>query len=141
MVCVNDGRKFIGRFSCKSDLLGSLTQFCKDNNITLGVFSIIGAVTKASLGYYDQDKKQYLECVSISEKLEIVSCSGNISQLDNDVFVHAHIQLADHKGHCYGGHLMPGTLIFAAEYYITEYKGARLLRKNDSQTGLQLWPE
>ncbi len=32
---------------------------------------------------------------------------------DGEIFVHAHITLADRKGRAYGGHLMPGTMVFA----------------------------
>jgi len=53
--------------------------------------------------------------------------------------VHAHVVLADHDGNCFGGHLMPGAEIFAAEYHIKELTGANLERKDDPETGLSLW--
>ncbi|MDD5634440.1 MAG: DUF296 domain-containing protein [Candidatus Omnitrophica bacterium] len=134
------GRVFIGRFKYKEDLLGVLTGFSKKNNIRLGVFSVIGAVTCAKLGYYDQNKKKYVVCVDLkNKKLEIASCAGNISLLGKKIFVHAHVTLADHKGKTYAGHLMPGARIFAAEYFIQELKGKPLSRKFDSQTHLLLW--
>jgi len=136
---VKEGRRFIGRFAFKSDLLASLTEFCKNEGITLGTFSIIGALTRAKLGYYRQDEKKYVECVNLEKKLEVTSCIGNISLKDSEVFVHAHVTLADHEGNCYGGHLMPGAEIFAAEYYIQELTGASLKRKHDPETGLSLW--
>ncbi|HNV23772.1 MAG TPA: DUF296 domain-containing protein, partial [Candidatus Omnitrophota bacterium] len=88
---------------------------------------------------YKQQEQQYVECVSLEKKLEIVSCLGNISLKENKPFVHAHITLADLKGQCYGGHLMPGTIIFAAEYYIKELTGLELQRGLDQETGLSLW--
>ena len=138
-ICASDGRTFIGRFTSRSDLLTSLTDFCKKENIRLGVFSVIGAVTSARLGYYDQDSKKYVECLNLTHKLEIASCSGNISLKDSDISVHAHVTLADHEGRCYGGHLMPGATIFAAEYYIKELTGRELHRGHDRETGLCLW--
>ena len=135
----NDGRTFIGRFKHKSDLLDELTSFCKKENIHLGVFSVIGALDSVKLGYYKQDAQEYTEAVSLDKKLEITSCIGNISLKDSEIFVHAHITLADHDGKCYGGHLMPGARIFAAEYYIKELKGGELTRKYDPETGLSLW--
>jgi len=136
---VSVGRSFIGRFKYKSDLLDSLTEICKKENIRLGVFSVIGALTSAKLGYYDQENQKYTSCVELDKKLEITSCTGNISLMDNEVFIHAHITLADHKGECFGGHLMPGSVIFAAEYYIKELKGRELKRVKDTKTGLSLW--
>jgi predicted DNA-binding protein with PD1-like motif len=133
------GRTFIGRFEYGEDLLLALTGFCNQENIKVGTFYIIGAVTEARLGYYDQSNKEYNECVALAKKLEIASCMGNISSLNNEIFIHAHIVLADHDGVCYGGHLMPGTVIFAAEYYIQELTTVKLDRKFDPLTGLQLW--
>ncbi len=136
---VERARAFIGRFKANSDLLLSLTDFCREEGISLGVFSIIGAVIGVKLGYYNQDEKQYAECFSLDKKLEISFCSGNISLSNSAVFVHAHISLADHQGQTYGGHLMPGSIVFAAEYYIQELSGAKLERRYDSETGLNLW--
>ena len=136
---VNEARTFIGRFKYKADLLEELTDLCEKENIRLGVFSVIGAVSSVKTGYYKQNEQKYTEAVSLDKTLEITSCAGNISLKDTEVFVHAHITLADHDGNCYGGHLMPGATIFAAEYYIKELTGAEFLRKFDPETGLNLW--
>lgn len=135
----NQGKILIGRFKYKSDLLLSLTELCKNEGIRLGTFIVIGALTKVKLGYYDQNAKKYVECVDLDKKLEITVCTGNISLKDSEVFIHAHITLADHEGHCYGGHLMPGSYIFAAEYNMQELIGAELNRAHDTETGLSLW--
>ena len=136
---VKKGRKFIGRFASGNDLLESLTSFCVENNISLGVFTVIGAVKCAKMGYYDQAGKEYTDCVEVNRTLEISSCIGNISMKDSEVFVHAHVTFSDHEGKCYGGHLMPGAKIFAAEYFIEELTGGELIREADEETGLSLW--
>lgn len=69
----------------------------------------------------------------------IVSCQGNVSLMDDEIVIHAHIMLADHQGNTYGGHLMPGAMIFAAEYYVSELVDGVLTRKHDPLTGLKLW--
>ncbi len=136
---VDKGRIFIGRFQHKKDLLESISGLCKKENVRLGTFFVIGALDGVKLGYYKQDEKKYVDCVSLDKKLEITSCAGNISLKDSEIFVHAHITLADHEGHCYGGHLMKGSSIFAAEYCIRELTGDKLHRKYDPETGLSLW--
>lgn len=133
------GRTFIGRFDAGKDLLEELNNFCKGNNIRLGIFNLVGAVRNAKLGYYDQKEKKYTGCVEFDKKLEITSCTGNISIKDGEIFVHAHITLADREGKAFGGHLMPGTEIFAAEYSIQEFTGKDLIRGKDDITGLPLW--
>ncbi|MFA5097312.1 MAG: PPC domain-containing DNA-binding protein [Candidatus Margulisiibacteriota bacterium] len=133
------GRLFIGRFESGENLLEALTSFCKKENIRLGVFNVIGAVRNVKLGYYEQSTKKYTDCASIDKKLEISNCTGNISLKDGEILVHAHITLADFEGKAFGGHLMPGTEIFAAEYFIQELTGGELNRVKDEKTGLPLW--
>ncbi len=137
---VKPGRQFIGRFETGDDLLAVLTDFCQKQNIRLGTFSLIGAVTCGRLGYFDQEAKKYVECVKLDEKLEIAGCLGNISIKDGEIFPHAHITFADMTGMAYGGHLCPGTLVFAAEFHIQELTGAELVRTLEGNaTGLPLW--
>jgi len=75
----------------------------------------------------------------LNKKLEIASCTGNISIKDGEIFVQAHITLADMEGKAFGGHLMPGTEIFAAEFFVQELIGQDLVRAKDEITGLPLW--
>ena len=133
------GRIFVGRLNHKDDLLAGLTSLVKKHKIFSGYISAIGAVENANLGYYDQKKKAYTGCVALKQKLEICSMNGNISIRDGEAFVHAHIVLADRKGRAYGGHLMPGAIVFAAEYFIFELLGKKLHRVKDPSTGLPLW--
>lgn len=136
---VDRGRIFIGKLPSRGDLLESLTSVCREENIQFGVLSVIGAVSAARLGYYKQDEQQYMECVNLDRGLEITSCIGNISLMDGEIFVHAHATLSDDQGRCYGGHLVLGTIIFAAEYSIQELAGETFRRENDAETGLMLW--
>lgn len=136
---ITNGRQFMGRFEAGDDLLLALTEFCQKQNIRLGTFSILGAVTGACLGYYDQTAKKYTDCVRLDKKLEITACIGNISLKDGTIFPHAHITLADFEGRAFGGHLMPGTTVFAAEFYVQELLGAELIREREEKTGLPLW--
>jgi len=134
----NTGRRFAGRFDHAEDLLGSLTAFADKYNINMAVFSAIGAVVSATLGYYDQKKKEY---VSYREPhpLEIISCTGNISLKEGTPFVHAHAVLSDGKGRTTGGHLFSETPVFAGEFYVQELTGSPFSRIHDETTGLMLW--
>ena len=132
-------RIFVGRLGLNDDLLGGVTSICRTNKIYSGHISVIGAVKNAKLGFYDQSKKAYTGCVVLKRKLEICSMSGNISLKDGEIFVHAHVVLADHSGKTFGGHLMPGAKVFAAEYFILELSGKKLHRVKDPSTGLPLW--
>ena len=135
---VHSQKYFMGRLNYGDDLLGVLTQTCQDLKISLGHVQAIGAVQKAVLGYYHQEQKSY-HTIHLDQHLEIVQLTGNISLKDAVPFVHAHLTLSDASGRTYGGHLFPGTLIFACEVFIHAVQGSPFERVLDATTGLPLW--
>lgn len=127
--------EFFGRFDESEELKEALTQFCKEHEIKSGWFSIIGAVKGSKFAFYDQAEKKYL-AMQLDEPAEILNCTGNISLLDGEPMVHAHITLADREGKAYGGHLI-GARVFAAEFYIKKFDSV-VERKKDESTTLAL---
>ena len=102
--------------------------------------SAIGAVSQARVGFYNQAERQYYY-LDLARPLEILALVGNVSLKDGKPMVHAHDTLGDHDGRAFGGHLAPGTLVFACEFIIQEYRSsAALERRMDDPTGLFLWP-
>ena len=132
------GRHFIGRLPFKGDLLESLEDFAAEKQVHAGWVNVIGAVEKAVIGFYNQQKRQY-EHISFEQDLEIVNCSGNISLRQGRPVAHLHITLGDSEGRLFGGHLVPGTVIFAGEFFLQELVGPQLVRGFDGDTGLPLW--
>ena len=133
------GRTFIGRLKLNDNLLETLNRIAVDKKIKAGFISVIGALQNVNLGFYNQKLKKYTECLRVKSKLEISSCTGNISVKDYKAFVHTHIVCSDHSGKTIGGHLMNKSKVFAAEYVIFEIKNVKLIRTKDSDTGLPLW--
>ncbi len=131
---------FLLRLSMGDDLLDAITRAFRDRSVRKAAFNVIGAVSHAVLGYYDPKIRQYANR-DFSGDWEIVSCMGNVSEKDGETFVHAHIALADEDYHCVGGHLMPGTEIFAAELFATPLAGKIPVREFDQPTGLTLWSD
>lgn len=131
-------RRFMGRFKYDNDLLQEITTFITNENIRSGEIRIIGAVKKARFGYFNQSTKEY-KFIEKNEHMEILSAIGNISLKNGKPFPHVHITLADKDGNVFGGHLMEGTKIFAAEFVIVDYGENNLERVDDKSTGLQLW--
>ena len=131
------GRNFFIRGEHDSDLIGFVTEFAKKNKIMLARFTVIGALKSAKLGFYDQQKHEYVEH-SISVPQELASCVGNVSLKDGEPFVHVHAVLADEGGNVHAGHLLEGR-VFAAEIHLTELLGEKLVRVPDAVTGLSLW--
>ena len=131
-------RVYMGKLDHGADLLEEITTICKDNAIRLGRVEAIGAVQKAKIGFYPQDQKQY-EFIEIDKEMEITGLIGNISLKEGNPMVHAHINLGDEEGRVIGGHLAPGTIVFACEVIIQELAGEDFNRGLDETTGLPLW--
>lgn len=128
----------MGRLSHGADLLEELTGICLREGIRLGRIEALGAVQKARLGFYDQKTHNY-RTVALDRPLEITKLIGNISLKQGKPMVHAHITLADKDGSTYGGHLMPGTVVFACEFLLQVFEGPPFNRELDEDTGLPLW--
>ena len=131
-------RIFMGKMPYGQDILKSIEDFCDSMSINVGYFSLIGAVSSLTLGYYDQKNKKYMTYKK-NESLEIVSCNGNISLKDDKVFVHSHGVFSDKQGDVIAGHIFSDSIIFAGEIYIQELEGKVLKRNFDDTTALMLW--
>ncbi len=129
---------FFERLPHGADLFESIRDVFRKNGGRMGFFTAVGAVKNARIAFYDQDKKEYLDTV-INDPAEILSCVGNISEIDGDVSVHAHITLGYRDAAARGGHLLEGTTIFACELFGVVLEGDVLHRKFDEVTGLKLW--
>ncbi len=131
-------RALLVRFAPGDDLLAAITAVIEREQAIPAVFSVIGAVASASVGYYDQEARIY-KTLQRDGRFEIIACNGNSSLKDAALLIHAHILLGDAEGACWGGHLMSPTTIFAAEMHLLELDGAAPERVYDETTGLYLW--
>lgn len=131
-------KAFLERLPHDSDLLASIKEVFDKNNIRMGFFVAIGAVKNAKMAFYVQEDHKYRE-FSFDEPAEILNCTGNVSEVDGDTFVHAHITLGLRDGTTRGGHLVEGTRIFACELFMLPLDGEQLKRTFDDVTGLKLW--
>jgi predicted DNA-binding protein with PD1-like motif len=121
-----------------SDLLKELQNYVRTNGINLAWLSGVGAVSRANIRYYEQPEQKWID-LEFDQNLEVAGMWGNVSLLNGEPIVHVHIVLADGEGHCYGGHLADGTLVFNLEIMLTTLTGPNVIRKMDPQTGLTLW--
>ncbi|MFZ5866148.1 MAG: PPC domain-containing DNA-binding protein [Thermodesulfobacteriota bacterium] len=131
---------FLVRLPTGGDLLESIAEAFRRRSIRKGAFTVIGAVTDSVIGYFDHKTRQYTN-KHLGGVYEIVACTGNISERDNEIFVHAHIVLSDDEFQCFGGHLMPGTVTFVGELHGMEVPGPVPVRTLREDIGLALWDE
>jgi len=134
------GRRLLGRLPHGKDLITSIENFCTASDIQAATFSVIGAVSSATIGAYDQKQRVY---VTFTENMpmEVVTCVGNVSLKDQAPVIHAHIVLGDERGKIIGGHLFSETVLYAGEMDLQELIGKPLERVYDRTTGLFLWSE
>ena len=128
----------MGQIPTGADLYESISKICTEEDVKIGKVTALGAVSQAALAYYDQKGKEYRP-IKFEKHLEILNCTGNVSLKDGKPFVHVHATFSDEKGNAFGGHLMPGTIVFACEVTIEELEGKALDRGPDEITGLNLW--
>lgn len=126
------------RLDTDDDLYDTITGYVKRHHIEAAWVTFLGAVKRASLRYYDQEQKTYVD-FSIDEPLEVVAGVGNVSVLDGEPFLHIHAAFADESGAGRGGHVSSGTVVFALEVSIQVLDGEPPVRLPDDCTGLTLW--
>ena len=126
------------RLNTGEDLLDGITEYVTGAGIQAAWLTYLGAVSRASLRYYDQDERVYRD-FELDEHLEVLSGVGNVSLLDGTPFVHTHAAFADSSGKAVGGHLNSGTTVWALEVRIQELIGKPLVRQPDDCTSLSLW--
>lgn len=101
------GAKLIVRLDQGEELIETLRLLCQQENIRLATVSAIGALSRVSIGAFEQDTKKY-HTKEISGSMEITSLLGNISRMNEMVYIHLHINLTDLSFNTFGGHLNQG---------------------------------
>ena len=114
-----------------------IKRIARENDITLGVVSGIGASNDATLGVLDLGTGVY-ERTEIKEDCEITSLIGNITVKNGEPYVHLHITVAGKGGNVYGGHLLKTVISATAEIFITVLPGTVERFESDSSPKLNL---
>ncbi len=130
------GDKYILRIFKGEKIAESIINFCKECKINSGAFYGIGALNQVELMVYQANQKGYTT-KAFKEDMEVLSIIGNVAFLDDKHVVHAHISLSDTEFKSIGGHLKEGLVSGTLELVFADFK-AKLIRKYDSETGLNL---
>ena len=81
------------RLDPKDEICQSLFSICNKENILAGKISGLGAVNHFVVGVFDVLKKEYF-ANTFNGLFEIVSLTGNISQKNNNPYLHIHFSSA-----------------------------------------------
>ena len=134
----DDQKASFVRLERGSDMLASLTEAAEELGIEAGTVQAIGAVTELVVGYYQQERREYLH-IPFPEHLEIASALGNVSLRDGRPFVHMHVTATRPDGTTVGGHLMEGTKVFLIEACFRALGGPPPVREQEADLGLAVW--
>ena len=127
---------FYLRIDRGEEIIGAITKFCTDEQIKAGLISGLGSVSVAELGLFDIDEKKYIK-QEFSGIYEIASMNGNISEMNNETYLHIHAVLSDRECRAYGGHFARGMVAATCEIIIRPISG-NPGRKFDDAIGLNV---
>ena len=115
----------------------SLHRFFQHQQVTAGLIQALGALESVRLGYFDRERKQYLE-KEFSGVYELLSFQGNVALVETEPFLHAHAVLGAADYLTYGGHFIEGIVAVTMEVVVLTFP-LEIHRRLDEKTGLRLW--
>jgi len=138
MIYKRNNNHIVFRVDIGEEILTCVKEICKKENIKAGKISGIGASDDFEIGYFDIKNKKYI-ANKISEKgsFEITSLLGNISVMNNQTYIHAHINLCDNKNNVIGGHLSYAKISATFEGVI-DIINIDIQRELDNKLGLNM---
>lgn len=131
------GSHYVVRIDRGEEVIEQLTEFCRQENIpSAGVYGI-GAADRVVIGLYSVANRQYRK-TELTGEMEITSLVGNISQKDQEPYLHLHINVCNQEMKILGGHLNECRISATCELIVTPGEGG-IGREFDPQTGLNLY--
>lgn len=131
------GDKYVVRLEKGEELVESIKELAKKEDIMLGRVSGMGAVNRVEVSIYGVETKEYLK-KEINEEMEIVSLEGNIARKDGEPILHLHTSVACEDCRVFGGHLHSADISVTAEIIIDVIDG-ELTKEFDEETGANLF--
>ena len=97
-------------------LFQSIINYTSSINLKSGIFTGIGALSDITMSFYHRE--QHIKRL-FQGTYEIASLTGNVTFIDEALFLHIHAAIADHNFQVFGGHLISAKAGASAEIAIT----------------------
>ncbi|TFZ01388.1 PPC domain-containing DNA-binding protein [Ramlibacter rhizophilus] len=123
-------------YEAGDEVVSTLERFAAERSLTSSRISAIGAFERATLGYFDWEKKDY-QRIEVDEQVEVLSLLGDIALEGDQPKIHLHAVLGRRDGSCVGGHLLEARVRPTLELLLVESPGY-LARRHDPVSGLAL---
>ena len=119
------------------EAVAALTKFANDAQLTTASLTAIGAFEKATVGWFDFEKKTYKK-IEVGEQCEVLSAIGDVAIGDDGkASLHVHVVLGLSDGTTRGGHLLAGTVRPTLEVVLIDTP-SHLRRKKKPDLGIAL---
>jgi predicted DNA-binding protein with PD1-like motif len=133
----NGGVKSYAIILAKGDeVMSGLTDFARQNKVTSGSFTAIGAFSHATVAWFDDGRKEF-KLIPIEQQVELVSMIGDIALVNDRPAVHTHVAVASSDGTVRGGHVINAFVFPTLELFMTVYP-TPVHKESDEATGLKL---
>ena len=123
-------------FSTGDDAYTGLYEFAEKYHVTSAHFTAIGAISGATLGWFDPSRKMY-KLMPFTGQMEVAAMVGDIALYQGKPVIHTHAVLGLPDGTTRAGHVAAMAVRPTLEVFVT-VDPANLQRQFDSTTDLTL---
>lgn len=128
--------KVVLRIDKGEEIVETLKNICKQLEIKGGTIIGIGATDKITIGLMNTKTKKYQPKEFIGDH-EIASLIGNITTMNNEIYLHLHATICNIKNEAFGGHLTSAVVSVTFEGVIDIING-KIDRTFDNNSGMNL---
>lgn len=127
---------YVVRLNRGEEVIESLKDLCKNENIELAEITGLGASNLVEIGVFNVNTKEYNTKI-FEGMFEITSLIGNVTRKDGEVYLHIHINFGNEEGLVKGGHLVRSIISATSEIVVRRING-KVGRKLSNEIGLNL---
>jgi predicted DNA-binding protein with PD1-like motif len=132
----NGQKEYAVIFYKGDEAFSGLVEFAKQYNVTSAHFTAIGAVSAATLAWFDPARKMY-KAMPFTGQMEVASMIGDIALYNGKPAIHTHAVLGFPDGTTRGGHVIEMHVRPTLEVMVTvDPKGMQ--KRFDPETDLTL---
>jgi predicted DNA-binding protein with PD1-like motif len=118
------------------EAFSGLQEFAEKYHVTSAHFTAIGALSGATLGWFDPQRKMYKK-IPINGQHEVIGMSGDIALYQGRPVVHTHMVVGGPDGTTHAGHVLEASVSPTLEVMVT-VDPATMQKRFDRATDLTL---
>lgn len=123
-------------FGKGDEAFSGLLEFAEKYHVTSAHFTAIGALSGATLGWFDPQRKMYKK-IPIHGQVEVIGMSGDIALYQGKPVVHTHMIVGTSDGTTRGGHVLEAYVSPTLEVMVT-VDPVTMQKRFDPETDLTL---